>query len=141
MKTLLTIYTLVFTVMFSTPGFAGQKYVCEIGQFGDGSPGTSRFGLDIQSDTLFKIEDVGESYAKRVQWKKLEEFSYNGVTQTLYSSSKKWKHMMVIKNKGKQSVEVHNWNIRMEVDAIGQAQEKYGIEHYPMFHFTKCVTF
>ena len=140
-KTLLTIFTLVFTVMLSSTSFAGQKYVCDIGQYGDGSPGSSRFGLDIQSDKLFKIEDVGKSYAKRVRWKKLEQSEKFEATQTLYSDTKEWRHMMVIQTKGKPSVEVHTWDIRFDVDSIGQAQEKYGIEHYPMFHFTKCVTF
>ena len=137
-RTLLPAIVLIF---FSAPVFAGQKYVCDIGKFGDGSAGISRFGLDIQSDKLFMTKDIGKSYAKRVEWKKLEASTSSGVMQTLYSSSKEWKHMMVIKKKGGQSVEVHTWDIRFEVDSIGQAQKKYGIEHYPMFYFAKCVTF
>ena len=134
------IFGTVVLILFSAPVFAGQKYVCDIGKFGDGSAGISRFGLDIQSDKLFMTKDIGKSYAKRVEWKKLEAFTYSGVTQTLYSSSKEWKHMMVIKKKGKQSVEIHTRAIRFEVD-FGGAQKKYGIEHYPMFYFAKCVTF
>ena len=132
---------LTFSVMFFSTSFAGIKYVCDIGQFGDGSPGISQFGLDIQSNTLFRIKDVGKSYAKSVRWKKLEQSEKFGATQTLYSDTKEWRHMMVIQTKEKPSVEVHTWEIRFDVDSIGQAQEKYGIEHYPMFHFTKCVGF
>jgi hypothetical protein len=128
-----------FFVMFPSTSFAEQKYFCDIGQFGDGSPGNSKFGLEIQPDRLFKLEDIGKSYARRTEWKKLKASTAEGVTQTLYSSTKEWDHMMVIQGKVKNSLEVHSWHIGFYSSV--QAQEEYGVKHYPILHYTNCVSF
>jgi hypothetical protein len=153
MKTLTTLLApillaLTFSVMFSTPSFAAQKYFCDNGKFGDGSEDTRNFGIIIEPDRLFLVKDLGKSYENKVEWKFLERTTISPMSQnssetvmTLYSSTQEWRHMMIIKKKKTKSLELHKWTIGRDPDVTGNAQKDYSVDYYSYLFFAKCVSF
>ena len=137
MKTLLTIYTLVFTVMFSTPVFSEEAYICSHWVRKDDtsryfSEGKDAFGLKINKNDASIILDKNEA--------KLIQRSRHG--NDLYYLGQIFDEVISVQRITDKKVELHKFQIQAPHEQhYDDDKKKLGVRYYSTIWYSTCRGF
>ena len=138
MKSLTLILALTLSVMFSSPSFAGGKYICEEWTHGDNSKSGGKFGLNVESDRITIIKNVGKSFEQRIEYNFTQKFKY--VPISLYTNDRETRHVTLIRKEKSKNVELHAWKINSFTES-GRWTKKFNVDHWSGLSYSKCYSF
>ena len=139
MKTLTILLALTFSVMFSSPSYAEEKYVCDGWIHGDGS-GYKKymFGLKIERDRILIIENRDHP-ERGMEWKLIHKNENYPIS--MYTSKRSFiEYITLIRKEETKDVELHKWNIN-SFSKSGKWTKEHGVDHWSGLSYSKCFSF
>jgi hypothetical protein len=143
-KPLTILLALIFSVMFSSVGFAEENYLCDGWVFGDKSNYNGeryKFGLKIKKDKISVIENRDHP-ERGMEWNLIHKVENKRISMYVSKGDLKVEYITLIRKKGTKDIELHKWWINEYPESkTSYVRKDYDVEHWSGLSFTQCYSF